>query len=152
MCLNCDGDSTKCNTCQVGYYNNGGICYKCQLSCQSCVSSTLCTACNAGNYLLSTGRCKSLPSNCVQVSSTTGSCTKCNYGYQIEEGICVPCSTDLFNVHFYWYLDAAMLKILSKLLCSNEVVGNIWNIEVDFSYFNVNFRLEYRIFMNTTII
>lgn len=65
VCLNCDGDSSKCVTCLTGYYNSAGTCYRCQASCQTCTSSTICTSCIAGNYLLSSGRCKSLPTNCI---------------------------------------------------------------------------------------
>lgn len=45
----------------------------------------------------------------------------------------MPCSTDLFNVkYFFYFLDGAMLEILSKLLFFAQVLGKI----VEFSYNN----------------
>jgi len=85
-CYNCDGDNTVCAVCSSGYYLSGGLCYKCQTNCLSCLSNIQCTSCVATTYLQSNGRCKTLPSYCLQIDNTTlssavGSCKRCQYGY-----------------------------------------------------------------------
>ena len=97
MCLNCDGNTTLCVTCEDGYYNNQGICYLCQDSCLLCSSSTSCSSCSDGYYLHSSGRCRAKPTNCMLVD-TSGNCTKCQYGYMEDYGSCFPCSPSSFNV------------------------------------------------------
>ncbi len=102
-CANCDGDNTACAVCNTGFYLSGGLCYNCQNNCLSCISNTQCTSCAAGYYLQSNGRCKVLPSNCIQIDTTTlssnvGSCKRCSYGYILLAGSCYPCSSSLFNV------------------------------------------------------
>ena len=102
-CYNCDGDNTVCAVCNQGYYLNSGKCYSCQANCQSCTSNTICTACNTGYYLQTNGRCKVLPSNCLDIdtttlSSTVGACKRCSYGYILLDGNCYPCGLTLFNV------------------------------------------------------
>lgn len=119
-CLNCDGDTTKCVTCETGYYNNAGTCYRCQASCTTCTAATVCSSCNNGYYLMANGRCKSMPSYCVQVDEK-GECSKCGYGYMTMLGNCVPCSTSLFNVLYMSYLVKLMLKILPQLLFTTSI-------------------------------
>ena len=109
-CYNCDGDNTVCAVCNIGYYLNSGKCYSCQANCVSCVSNTKCTSCIVGTYLQSNGRCKTLPDFCIDIDTTTlsssvGSCKRCQYGYILIEGNCYPCSSSLFNVNhilFSW--------------------------------------------------
>jgi hypothetical protein len=104
-CFNCDGDNTQCVQCNTGYYLANRQCYTCQANCLSCVSNTQCTKCANGYFLQANGRCKTLPSNCVQIDSSTlasniGSCKRCAYGYILLSGNCYPCSSSLFNVVF----------------------------------------------------
>ena len=102
-CYNCDGDHTICATCNAGYYLNSGLCYACQANCASCISNVQCTSCQATHYLQNNGRCKVLPSNCVNIDTTTlssnvGGCKRCQYGYILLDGNCYPCGLTLFNV------------------------------------------------------
>ena len=104
-CYNCDGDNTVCAVCNTGYYLSSGQCYACQTNCQSCLSKTECNQCATNYYLQENGRCKTLPSNCISIDSTTlssnvGSCKRCKYGYILLDGNCYPCAITLFNVVF----------------------------------------------------
>ena len=65
----------------------------------------MCTTCSVGYFLQSNGRCKQLPSNCIDIDTTTldsavGSCKRCSYGYMLLDGNCYPCSNSLFNVSY----------------------------------------------------
>lgn len=102
-CSNCDGDSTVCAVCDDGYFLSNGACFRCQDNCLRCQSGTVCRVCTAGYYLQANGRCKTLPSNCISIDtsslgSSVGSCKRCSYGYILLEGNCYPCGLSVFNV------------------------------------------------------
>lgn len=125
-CYNCDGDNTVCAVCNVGYYLGAGQCYKCQNNCQSCVSNTQCTVCNAGFFLQANGRCKILPSNCLEIDTTTlssnvGSCKRCAYRYILMDGNCYPCSSSLFNVHLY------LFSLIYAVVCIAQIITHFLN-------------------------
>lgn len=119
-CYNCDGDHTICATCNAGYYLNSGMCYACQSNCATCISSVQCTSCQATHYLQNNGRCKVLPSNCVNIdnstlSSNVGSCKRCQYGYILLDGNCYPCGLTLFN-----------LELCNDKFCPNYYLSLTW--------------------------
>ncbi len=103
--MNCDGDYTQCKVCADGYYLSSGSCYLCQSGCSLCQSNILCTQCANGYYLQANGRCKQKPTHCIDIDSryltdNVAVCIKCDYGYQVIEGNCYPCSQALYNVIF----------------------------------------------------
>lgn len=126
-CYNCDGDNTQCATCNTGYYLSGGQCYSCQSNCVTCTSSTICTSCVAGTFLQANGRCKTLPTNCLQIDNTTlssnvGSCKRCSYGYILLSGNCYPCSSSLFNVNIIIFsLTYALIIIAPTIMLSSSM-------------------------------
>jgi hypothetical protein len=131
-CLTCSGESpTNCLSCASGNYfypdlgecrsscdlqgsfSIGSNCYACSSNCATCaLSSTNCTTCPAGNFLLAnrsctkcdqpgffvfkpnTGQqqCLTCPKNCANCSSTS-TCDKCSSGLFVDaNNTCVPCS------------------------------------------------------------
>ena len=78
----------------------------CDKNCLNCTSSSECSRCYDGYYLLN-GYCKPCPLNCIKCSNSS-SCDSCysNYVYSAEYGSCVSskcdkskCSFCLINVH-----------------------------------------------------
>lgn len=56
-------------------------CTGCKLVCRSCIS---------GYYLKkNNSKCKKIPKNCAKVNLTTGKCTKCQSGYNLNGNACV---------------------------------------------------------------
>lgn len=92
-----------CNACQSGFVNgtNGIACYPVAglQNCQTASSATVCTSClNASFSLSQAGVCAAgnLP-NCAAYnfstpsqSGTTQTCTLCNAGYYLLNGVCTP--------------------------------------------------------------
>lgn len=73
--------TTYCEQCMKGFYPTGlsgnDSCGACNNDCSSCVSSTNCSACIPGYYLLNYG-CVACPGNCLTCkSSSTSTCYSC---------------------------------------------------------------------------
>ena len=92
-CENCDFNMERCDKCKSKFFlfNNGCVhkcpkatyldktktkCLPCSSPCNDCLNEKLCLVCPKGFYL------------------QNGVClTKCDYGYQNDNGICKPCKT-----------------------------------------------------------
>ena len=101
-CHFCTNEAS-CDTCSIGTYSSGGICYKCPDSCSQCSSATKCDKCAVG-YGKSGNSCILKAANgCFQYQNTNN----CNYaanGYYIQgnqikicsdkRNNCLECSQD----------------------------------------------------------
>lgn len=85
-----------CYTAIDGYYLDGGVPKKCDLSCLKCNASGTgkCTECKVGNYLepLIVGTCKPCMPECFGCSNATD-CEKCRLGFVYHPSLkqCVKC-------------------------------------------------------------
>ncbi|EAR90268.2 zinc finger lsd1 subclass family protein (macronuclear) [Tetrahymena thermophila SB210] len=116
-CDSCSSNSTKCQSCQIGYYlNNSNVCIQCSQNCLQCSSASACLKCAFGTFL-ENGSCKSSCSNpnsyqdkslnqCVLCDSScqtcngssSRNCLSCYNGYYFSvlnspSGICVQCDS-----------------------------------------------------------
>ena len=99
-CTKCSITSTKCLTCNAGYYpNTNGDCKTCSnihcVSTKCNASNGTCSGCLNGYYLDGTS-CKScsLKSNCDKCSTTSTKCLTCKADYYPNtNGDCIKCNT-----------------------------------------------------------
>lgn len=112
MCLKCTKDSTKCESCDVGFHpsKEDGQCRDCdqyedQVRCLKCTEGTDGTAtCNqcATGYLLNTkeNNCDACEkSNCANCKDGISTCSKCSGGFMLDttKKECVNCGVDLHH-------------------------------------------------------
>ena len=91
-CAQCDS-SGACIKCNDGYILLNGKCGKqldvvCNVpNCQKCsdAQGTICATCNTGYYLAGLGEKCSKCANCSTCDESTGSCSKCEVGYELSD-------------------------------------------------------------------
>ena len=95
-CLHCLSDEY-CEKCDVGYFRSldgrsCGPCVEIRPNCAVCnPSSGKCIGCLRGYYLNPLkGNCLKCSPACSICSSTT-SCTTCEYGFYLKQGVCSAC-------------------------------------------------------------
>ena len=108
-CVTCD-TLDKCNSCEVGYMKNYlGRCDKCEDRCEECAEG-MCLKCKSEELFIdSTGVCVKncgignygdpFTKTCQTCATDTGcltcdnyeTCTRCDIGYQLVDGLCEPC-------------------------------------------------------------
>ncbi|EWS75215.1 leishmanolysin family protein (macronuclear) [Tetrahymena thermophila SB210] len=93
-------DSSKCTTCQDGFYFDGGFCKKCSLPCSKCIDNDQkCTQCiDNVNYKFDapTNKCiKQCHSSCKDCSDPQdiSKCISCNDGFYLDSGYCKKCTS-----------------------------------------------------------
>jgi hypothetical protein len=80
-------------SCLINYWldNNAANCIACDVNCYQCSSTTKCSICNQGFYLLSNYTCASCQAQCLSCSDAN-SCTVCanqTQYFNISMGICL---------------------------------------------------------------
>ena len=79
-------------SCQNNYWldNNAANCIQCDPNCVQCSSTTRCSKCNDGYYLLSNFTCSMCMSQCLTCSagSTCSICQNTNYFFNSSSGTC----------------------------------------------------------------
>jgi len=102
LCTTChwsDGyKRIKCNRCITGYYMNElNVCTKCPTGCFRCDSDGECLRCSKGYwYSHSSKKCVKCTNNCASCGWRTGSCKRCQRGYELHERRCVPIKKNCF--------------------------------------------------------
>ena len=102
-CKTCaSGTTTKCQTCNVGFYKLTAIANGCEGACSdgcaSCTSSFSCLTCKSAYYMNDDLLCMACPNGCSTCSSTTNgfttqiSCGSCQSGFEPSGQVCSPSS------------------------------------------------------------
>ena len=97
-CTTCtaSGQIDKCTQCQKGYTLTGTTCIRIAIGSNYLDSSNaIITSCGTGFYVSDTRECKECPVNCQTCSNSTGFCTQCTSGKNIQtDGSCnIVCQT-----------------------------------------------------------
>ena len=100
-CARCNVSNTaQCYSCMMGWYLNGSVCDKCNSSCASCLSSSMCTTCASGYVAVQSGgvsgnmasgllNCTLCQSPCVTCIGSSSTCTSCESGFSLKGSICI---------------------------------------------------------------
>ena len=110
-----------------GYYENGGIYYKCMENCAKCPSSDICEEC-ISEYFVNNNECTEGISKCKK-HDLNGKCLECKFGYTIvnegnsceitncqtiEDNTCNACNTGFFKSNGICYTNVENCNIYDE--------------------------------------
>ena len=118
QCLKVDGclslsSQGVCSSCADGFYLSQGVCAACDISCSTCLDSSVCSICNTAYFNgtnVNNAHCQACSTGCSTCSDAT-ICSACMSGYRINSLVCAACTAN-----------CATCSVSSCLTCTSGAV------------------------------
>ena len=139
-CLTCSFVSSNqyCLTCNTSLYASLGTCRSCPSNCNKCISTTTCTTCAQGYYLVAGGCVLATSSidNCNTYQNAT-SCATCLSSYYLSNSLCYSCSilcTICYGLHFGACTACVSTATLFNQMClvNNYISNTVYQLYYSF--------------------